>query len=45
MNLGGPMDTGVLASVASVAGKSDLVHDALDATRQGNRAVSDGGRS
>ena len=45
MNLGGPTNAGDLASVASRTGKSDLVHDAPDTTRQGNNAVSDGGRS
>jgi len=45
MNLGGSTNTRGLASVTSRAGKSDLVYDALDATRQGNRTVSDGGRS
>lgn len=39
------MDAGDLASVGSRGGKSNLVHDALDATREGNSAVSDGGRS
>ena len=38
------MNTGHLASVANRTGKSDLVHDALGTTRQGNNAVSDGGR-
>ena len=45
MNLGGPTNARGLASVTSRAGNSDLVHNALDATRQGNRSVSDGGRS
>lgn len=35
MNLGGPTDTGVLGSVANRAGKNDIVHDALGASRQG----------
>ena len=45
MNLGGPTNAGDLAGVASMGGKSDFMHDALDATSQGNRTVSDGGRS
>ena len=45
MNLGEPTNTGDLGSVASRAGKSDLVHGAFDATGQGNRAVSDNDRS
>jgi len=45
MNLGGPTNAGDLASVANRTGKSDLVHDAPDTTRQGNIPVSNGRRS
>jgi hypothetical protein len=39
------VDPRTRVTVANRTGKSDLVYDAPDTTRQGNSAVSDGGRS